>query len=109
MRVLSKTVTVIQINSGDSVVALGLGRLFFDADDLAALDFGDAETFRVMDLFEEDFCARRLLFEVGDSLFDGAFDDIVAEDNADFAAVGEVFGEGESVGDAAFPLPGRCN
>ena len=33
---------------------------------------------------------------------DVAFDDVVAEDDGNFSAVGEVFGESESVGDAAF-------
>jgi len=55
-----------------------------------------------VDFLEEDAGAFLLFAEGVDGLGDVTFDDVVAEDDGDLAAVGEVFGETESVGDAAF-------
>ena len=43
-----------------------------------------------------------LLAEVVDGLTDVAFDDVIAQNDADLLAVGEVFGQAQRVGDAAF-------
>ena len=35
---------------------------------------------------------------------DGALDDVISENHADLLAVGEMLGQGQRIGDAAFPL-----
>ena len=70
----------------------------------AVAEGGDAEAVGVVDFLEEDARAFGLFFEGFDGGRDVAFDDVVAEDDGDRAAVGEVFGEAEGVGDAAFPF-----
>src|SRR5262249_34265268 len=68
-------------------------------------DGGDAEALGVVDFFEKDAGALGLFAEGVGGGGDVAFDDVVAEDDGDLAAVGEIFGEAESVGDAAFAFP----
>ena len=46
--------------------------------------------------------ARGLLAEAVGRLADAAFDDVVAQHDADLLAVGEVLGQRQRVGDAAF-------
>ena len=52
--------------------------------------------------FEQDVRALRLLAEAVGRLPDVALDDVVAQHDADLLAVGEMFGQRQSVGDAAF-------
>ena len=64
--------------------------------------FGDAETFRVLHFFQQNVRALRLAAEFVGRLADAAFDDVVAQNDADLLAIGEMFGQRQRVGDAAF-------
>ena len=71
---------------------------------MLAADFGHPEPLRVSNLLEQNLGPLLLLFEVGYSLANVVFDNIVAQDHANGLAVCEMFGQRQSVGDAAFPF-----
>ena len=81
---------------------LGLRGLLFDADDAVAGDFGHAEALGVRHFLEQDVGALGLLAETVRGRQDVALDDVVAQHHADLLAVGEMFGQRQGVGDAAF-------
>ena len=56
------------------------------------------------DLFQQNLGAGPLLLEILRHVPDAAFDDVVAQDHADRFAVGEMLGQAQRVGDAAFAL-----
>jgi len=99
-------VAVVEVDACHSHVAGRLFGLFDEAFDFAfagvAVELDDAEALRIGDFFQDDLCAGLLREEVGGGFAHVAFDDVVTEDDADLAAIGEVFGEFESIGDAAF-------
>jgi len=95
---------VIHINAGDRVVGFGVRGLFLDAFDAVAIELGDAETLGVGDFLEKDARAFALRFEGVDGGVDVFLDDVVAEDDADVLAIGEMFAEIESVGNPPFAL-----
>ncbi len=65
-------------------------------------DLGHAEALGVVHFLEQNVRARGLLAETVRRVPDIALDDVVAEDHADLVAVGEVLGQPQGVGDAAF-------
>ncbi len=73
-----------------------------NADDSRSLHLGDAKAFGVGDLFEKDVRSGRLAAEPVGGFADAFFNDVVAQNDADFVPVGEVLRKGERVGDAAF-------
>ncbi len=97
-----KDAAIIHIDTGDGEIGLGGAGLFFNTDDLVAIEFGDAETLGIVDLFEENLGSYFLPAESIGCFADISFYDVVAQDDADLLAIGEMFAETERVGDAAF-------
>ena len=54
-----------------------------------------------MDFLEQNARAALLFFERLDRRGDGTLNDVIAQDHAYFLTIGEVFGQGQRVGNAA--------
>src|SRR5215212_8545656 len=100
----AEDVAVVHVDADDRVVRLRLLRLLLDADHAAAVEFGDAEALRVVDLLQEYLGAAALVSVRAHGLADVALDDVVAQDDADRLAVGERLAEVERRRDAALAL-----
>ena len=86
-------------------VALRLGRLLLEADDVArGVELGDPEPLRVRDAVEERARAPRAVLELAAPCREGrAAQDVVAEDAAERVVADEVAGEPDRVGDPRAP------
>ena len=100
-------IVVVEVETGDAVVALGVLGLLFDADDMAVLvEFHDSEALRIVDVVAE--YGRSLAgFRVLDSCFQSLFQsvackNVVTQDHSDAVVSDELFaddkGLGQSVG-----------
>src|SRR5690349_20969878 len=93
---------VVEIEAGDGVIGFGGFGLFLDAEDAAIDDFGATKAVGVGNFLENDVGAGGLFFESFLGGDDVVFDDVVAEDDADFFTFDKRFGKTKSIGDAAF-------
>src|ERR1700730_4665600 len=98
---LLKDGLVVHIDADHGGVGLWPLRLFFDADDALTANFGNPESFRVFDFLEENSCTPLLAPELLDGVANAAFNDVVAKDDAQLLAVGEVLGQAQRFRDAA--------
>ena len=76
--------------------------LLFDSDNAAVTQSRPLRTVRRPTSFSRILAPAGLLLEIIHRLADVAFDDVVAQNHADLLAVGEMFGQRQGVGDAAF-------
>src|SRR5688572_15243613 len=81
---------VVEIDPDDGPVALRVRRLLHDPHDAFPLHFRHAVGLRILDLREQDLRALALVTESPDRFLQRVLDDVVAEDQADRVAVGEV-------------------
>lgn len=89
---------IVEIKTGDSKVRPGLGRFFFDGEDLSGLvEFDDTVTLGIMDRVAKDHGATG---KFGHDAIDPhlAVKDIVAEDQTDRVAGNERFADEKSLG-----------
>src|SRR5205823_348384 len=92
---------IVHVDARHRVVRFGTLRLFLDADDAMVADFSHAEALRVVDLLEQNARASLLLDELLSRAANAAFNDVVAENDAEFLAVGEVLRQAERLRNAA--------
>src|SRR5580698_3629550 len=93
---------VVHIDAGDREIRFGRFGFFFYSNDATVADLGDAEALGVLHFFQQDLGAGFLPLKIFRHVPDTALDDIVAQDDADAAAIGEMLGQAQGVRDAAF-------
>src|SRR5579884_46875 len=89
-----------EINSGDCELRLRLLGLFFDAAQLALNDLRTAKAVRIFDFFQNDVRAAFLAVKDFGSFANVVLDDVVAKENANTVAFGEMFGQTQRVSDS---------
>jgi hypothetical protein len=93
---------VVNVDAGHREAAPGLEGLLLDAGDAAVLEHRDAEALGIVNLGEQD--ARPPPGIPSHHRPDALLEDVVAENDAERLAVGEVLGQGERVRDPALAL-----
>ena len=92
---------VVKIDSDHGPIALGFLGFFHDASDAVAVHLSDAVGFGVFHLRQQDLGALPLMAELPARFLDAVFQNIVAQDQADAVAPGEMFGQPQRLGDSA--------
>jgi hypothetical protein len=97
-------VAVVHVDTDHRKAAGRVGRLLDDLHNSSILEPRNPETLRLINLFEQDLRPRGLVAELVRGRADAKLNDVVAQDDADLAAVGEVLGQQQRLGDATFTL-----
>src|SRR5450830_1718981 len=96
-----KDLSIIHVDAGDSQVALGVGRLLLDAQDMPVLgQLSHTKTPRVLYLFEEDTCTPSLALEGCDRRCEVVLEDVVPQDDATGITRAETTSQSQRFGDA---------
>ncbi len=95
---------IVEINADHGIRRERLGWLLFDANDAAVLEDRHAEALGIGDFLQHHHRALFQPLEPGCSLANVAFNDVVAQHDADLVALGPRLGQPQRVGDAAFAL-----
>src|SRR5689334_20737667 len=93
---------VIHVDTRDGVIRFGLLGFLFNAYNPVALNFGHPKALGIRNFLQQDLRALLLRGELAYRLGNRSFYDVVAENDADSFAFGEVFGQCQGFGDAAF-------
>ncbi len=75
---------------------------FFDAEHAIAAQFGDAKAVGVINFFQQNLRAAFLLCKTFHGVADVILNDVVAKNDADRIASGEIFRQAQRFGDSAF-------
>src|SRR6267143_1646983 len=86
------------------MVGLGNSRFFFNADDIIPTNLRHSKALGIRNLFQQNFSAMFLTLEVFSSITNIVFNDVVAENDADWIAVSKIFRQSKSLRDTTFTL-----